>query len=599
MFRKNALRRVMPYVRRHQWKLAFAIGISFVEIVAEARIPLLVKDAINGPIQDASQRGRLWPLVGLIVLLGSIETVLAFSRRMTLAKASHTLEMDLRNDLYAHLQRLHVSFHDGWQSGQLLTRAINDINSVRRFVGFALPFLVILSFQVIYVFYLMFRENVLLALIALVGILPVGYISYRFGRQYRTIARQVQEDQGDLGTVIEESATGIRIIKAFGRGPEIRKKFQAQAEKLRQSNMGWVRLAARLWPTFDVFPNLTMAAVLVFGGIAVINGGSLFQIGHLAGFMLLMRQLVWPVDALGWILAMTEESRTATDRIFEVLDTEPRVADRPGARDLPTSEGRIALKGVRFKYEGGKDWVLKGADLEVEPGETMALVGTTGCGKTTLAMLIPRLYDAEEGQVTLDGIDVRDLKISSLRSHVGVAFEDPILFSASVRENLIMGMPDATDDDLRRALEVAQATFVHDLPWGLDTRVGEQGHTLSGGQRQRLALARAILGGPRVLVLDDPLSSVDVHTEEQIEQALESVLQGVTAILVVHRPSTLALADRVALLDEGRIVAVGTHTELMDSQPLYRAVLSQEAEEIPTAPGSAVPVGTEAPKEVT
>ncbi|MBW3588211.1 MAG: ABC transporter ATP-binding protein/permease [Actinobacteria bacterium] len=576
--RSHALFRITPYVKRHKGKLLFAIAVAFVEIIAEAQIPLVIKDAINGPVRDASERHLLWPMIAMIVALGTIETSLAFARRMLLARASYSVEMELRNDLYAHLQRLHVSFHDGWQSGQLLSRAINDINSIRRFVGFALPFLVILSFQFVYIIVRLFGLNFQLAAISTLGILPVGYISYYFGKRYRVIARQVQDDQGDLGTVIEEAATGIRIIKAFGRRPAIQEKFGKQAEKLRQSNMGWVRLSARTWPTFDIFPNFTSVAVLIFGGMAVIRGTADFQIGELVAFILLVRQLVWPVDALGWILAMTEESRTATERIHEVLDTKPSIQDRPGAGELHESDGEISLEGVWFRYDEARDWVLKDVDLELRAGETMALVGKTGCGKTSLAMLIPRLYDVNQGRVALDGRDIRDVKVDSLRRHIGVAFEDPILFSASVKENLVMGRPDATDEEMAKALRTAKADFVYDLPWGLDTRVGEQGHTLSGGQRQRLALARAILGGPQVLVLDDPLSSVDVHTEEQIEQALESVLSGVTAILVVHRPSTLKLADRVALMDEGTIVAVGTHHELMESNDLYKAILSQEAE---------------------
>lgn len=578
--RKNALRRVTPYIKRYWYFIATAIVLAFIEIVAEAQIPLIIKDAINGPVKHLAQRGRLLPLVGLVIFLGAAETTLAFTRRNILARSSMGIETDVRNDLYAHLQKLHVSFHDGWQTGQLLSRCINDINSIRRFVGFGMPFLVILSFQFVYVIYKLFVLDPKLAIITAIGILPVGYISHRFGKQYRVISRKVQDDQGDLGTIIEEGATGIRIIKAFGRNPEVREKFRMQSQVLRESSMGWVRLAARLWPTFDVFPNLTLAAVLLFGGLSVINGSHTLSLGGLVAFTLYVQMLVWPVDALGWILAMTEESRTATERLFEVFDTVPEIADSPDASTLQSCEGHIKFEGVSFKYEGAKQWVLQDVNLEIHPGETLALVGKTGCGKTSLAMLIPRLYDTIEGKVSLDGHDVRDVSVASLRGQIGVAFEDPILFSASVRENLVMGRPDATEDEINDALAHAQADFVHELPFGIETRVGEQGHTLSGGQRQRLALARAVLGRPRVLVLDDPLSAVDVHTEAMIEEALRGVLQGVTAILVVHRPSTLSLADRVALLDEGKIVAVGTHHELMATEPLYRAVLSQEAEDL-------------------
>ncbi len=290
--------------------------------------------------------------------------------------------------------------------------------------------------------------------------------------------------------------------------------------------------------------------------------------------------LVWPVESLGEILAMAEEAGTAASRVMEVFDTEPAIVDRTDALALETAAGRVRFEGVGFGYSERGAALLHDIDLDIAPGETVALVGTTGCGKTTLASLVPRLYDVSAGRITLDGHDVRDLTLESLRRHVAVAFEDPVLFSASVRENLLLGFPDASDDDVARALEVAQATFAYDLPWGLDTRVGEQGLSLSGGQRQRLALARAVIGRPRVLVLDDPLSSLDVHTEALVEEALKRVLAGTTALLVVHRPSTVALADRVALLENGTLTAIGTHSELLESVPAYRDILSQQAEEL-------------------
>jgi len=299
----------------------------------------------------------------------------------------------------------------------------------------------------------------------------------------------------------------------------------------------------------------------------------------LSEFILYLFSLTWPIRAIGWLLANGEEARTAAERFFEVMDTVPSIADLPGASPLERADGLVRFENVSFRYDGSSRWILRDVNLEIAPGETLAIVGLTGSGKTTLVSLVPRLYDVTEGRVTLDGRDIRDLTLASLRSHIRVAFEDPVLFSMSARENLLLGNPTATDDDIRRALETANASFVHDLPWGLDTRIGEQGYSLSGGQRQRLALARAVIGRPRVLVLDDPLSSVDVHTESEIETALAEMLRGVTALLVVHRPSTLALADRVALLHEGTIAAVGTHAELMESVPLYRAILAQEAEE--------------------
>jgi len=403
------------------------------------------------------------------------------------------------------------------------------------------------------------------------AILPLAFLSSRFRRSYTAVSRRVQDQQGDLTTLIEEAATGIRVIKAFGRAPLMSTDFTASAGRLRASAVESVNLRATFWSLIDLVPNLTLVGVLVVGALAVGRGS--LTLGGLVAFTSLVLSLVWPMESLGGIVANAREAETAAGRIFEVLDTAPEVADRPGAVALLSSSGRLKLRGVGFHYPGSEQWALRGVDLDVVPGETLALVGTTGSGKTSLLALVPRLYDVCEGSVVLDGHDVRDLHLSSLRRVVGVAFDDPLLFSASVRENLLLGRPDATVEELETAVATAQADFVHELPWGLDTRVGEQGLSLSGGQRQRLALARAIVGHPAVLVLDDPLSSLDVHTEALVEEALARVLSATTALVAVHRPSTLALADRVAFLEDGRLTAVGTHAELVGALPAYRAVL--------------------------
>lgn len=571
------LSRITPYIRPYRGLFALCLAVSFIELGAEAFIPDLTREIIDGPIASGEPQ-RLPFLVGTVAFLAIVMSSLAYLRRTTAGKASHGMETDMRDALYRHLQSLPVAFHDSWQSGQLLSRAIYDINTIRRYVGFGLVFLIICSVQFLVIVGFMLRLDPRLAAITAVGLLPIGWVSHRFGRKYRVVSRRVQDQQGDLTTIIEAAATGIRILKAFGRGRTMLGKFRTQAEQVYGSSMEQVGLRAFFWPMFDIAPILVMAAIVVLGGLWVIDHQ--LSLGELVAFIAYLNMLIWPVDALGWILAMGEEARTAVERVFEVFDTPSAISDREGAVDLEQSNGVISLDGVWFRYSEERDWVLRDVSLEINRGETLALVGKTGCGKTTLASLVPRLYDVTQGRVLLDGHDVRDLKLASLRRHIGVAFEDPILFSASAKENLLMGQPDAGEEDLRVALETAQAEFVYELPWGLETRVGEQGYTLSGGQRQRLALARAVLGKPQVLVLDDPLSSVDVHTEALIEEALENVLRGVTAILVVHRPSTLALADRVALLDGGTIVATGTHHELMETQPLYRAVLSQEAEDI-------------------
>jgi ATP-binding cassette, subfamily B, bacterial len=568
-----ALRRYLPYLRPYiGLVVVFAVS-QLGSLAASAAIPKVIQYIIDGPITN-HQLGQMLPMAALLVAIGLLEFVFIFLRRNFSGVASLRMETDLRNDFYAHLQNLHVAFHDNWQSGQLLSRAISDIATVRRFVSFGLIWFLQTFVTFVVVFVLMASLDWRLALVVVACMVPIAYFSNVFHDRYKVIARRQQDQQGDLTTIIEEMATGVRIIKAFGRMKLMQDRFEDQARMLRATSLEGIAARALVWTQLTFLPNLSLVAVLLLGGINVIQGT--LTIGGLVAFMSYVFMLAWPMDAIGWVLSMSEECRTASERLNEVLDSRPEIADRPGARAMEHCRGRIEFRGVGFKYPSSEEWILHDLNLVVEPGETLGLVGRTGCGKTTLAYLLPRLYDVAAGQVLLDGIDVRDLHLRSLRAHIGVAFEDPILFSASVHENLVMGRPVVSDEELKRALDVAQAGFVWDLPWGLETRVGEQGFTLSGGQRQRLALARAVLGRPQVLVLDDPLSSVDVHTESLIEESLARVLEGVTALLVVHRPSTLALADRVALIDGGTIVATGTHTELMKSNDLYRALLSQE-----------------------
>jgi ATP-binding cassette subfamily B protein len=571
-----ALRRYLPYLRPYLG-LVVVFGLAQLgSLATAASIPKIIQYIIDGPVTH-HQLTQLEQMAGFLVLIGVLEFAFIYLRRNYSGIVSLRMETDLRDDFYAHLQSLQVSFHDNWQSGQLLSRAVSDIATVRRFVSFGLIWFLqtIVTFAVVFV--LMLELDWKLAIVVTLCMLPIAYFSNKFHEKYKPIARRLQDQQGDLTTIIEEMATGVRIIKAFGRMPLMQKRFEDQASVLRATSLQGISARALLWTQLNFLPNLSLVAVLLLGGFNVVQGT--LTIGGLVAFMNYVFMLTWPMDAIGWVLSMSEECQTASQRLNEVLDSRPEIADHPGARALAPCRGHIEFRNVGFKYPKSNEWILRGLNLVIEPGETVGIVGRTGSGKTTLAYLLPRLYDVNEGCVLLDGIDVRELQLRSLRSHIGVAFEDPILFSASVHENLVMGRPIVSDEQLKRAIDVARAGFVWDLPWGLETRVGEQGYTLSGGQRQRLALARAVLGGPPVLVLDDPLSSVDVHTEAVIEESLGRVLEGATGLLVVHRPSTLALADRVALLDGGRIAAQGTHTDLMKSNDLYRALLSQEYEQ--------------------
>jgi ATP-binding cassette subfamily B protein len=573
--RLQALWRIRSYVRPYQGQMLTMLTAALLGVGAGIVIPLVTKAIVDGPV-ERGERSLLLPLALVGFGLGAVEALLTFVRRWIQANAVLGIETEIRSDLYRHLQRLPVAFHDRWESGQLLSRAVSDLSVIRRFIGFGLIFLIVNILTYATVLVLLLRLSIELGLIVLVSTLPIVWISRSWSRRYFAISRRVQDQQGDLATVVEESAVGIRIVKSFGHRELVDDRFGEAAGRLAGSWIEAVRLRARFWTLLDVIPNLSLAVVLCVGALAVANGA--MSLGGLIAFLSLQLQLVWPIDALGWILAVGQEAATAAERVYEVLDTPVAVTDAAAATSLTSSVGHLRFEGVGFSYPDSDHPVLHHVDLDIRPGETLALVGATGSGKTTLVSLVPRLYDATAGRITLDGHDLRDLRLASLRRMVAVGFEEPILFSASVRENLMLGVADATEDEIAAALEVAKAEFVLDLPWGLDTRIGEQGLSLSGGQRQRLALARAVLARPRVLVLDDPLSALDVHTEALVEEALARVLAGTTGLLVAHRPSTLALADRVALLADGTISAVGSHSELLESVPAYRQILSQDTE---------------------
>lgn len=562
---------VRPYTRQMWLMLTYAV----LAVCASTLIPLVLEAVVDGPIRR-HDRGALVPMFFLALGLGLVEAGLIATRRRVQSVAIQHVERQIRDDLYARLERLPVAFHDEWQTGQLLSRATTDLGTIRRFLGFGAIYFVVDGLQYTAVMALLLATYLPLGAVALGTTLPVIWLAKRFGAGYSSISRRVQDQQGDLATITEEAATGMRVVKAFGRGPLMQERFGSSARTLRGSSLELVKLRARFWGWLTLVPNLTMAAAVLIGGVAVADGT--LTVGALVAFTTLLVLLQFPIIDLGWILSMAQQAATAADRVCEIFDAQMSVDDRPSAVALAESRGRLAFEHVGFSFPGSARKVLAGVNLTIEPGETVAIVGLTGSGKSTLAALPTRLYDVTSGRITLDGVDVRDITLDSLRRHVAVVFEEPVLFSMSVRENIVLGRANATEEEIVAALEVAQAGFVYDLPWGLDTRVGEQGLALSGGQRQRLALARAVVARPSVLVLDDPLSALDVNTESLVEEALGHVLKMTTGLLVVHRPSTVALADRVALLRDGVLAAVGTHHELMEL-PEYAAVLSVGYEE--------------------
>jgi len=579
-----ALSRTRSYLRPYLGRLIFMLAAACAAVGAEIAIPLLTKGIIDGAITHGNR--ELLVLLGLAATaLGVTEAVLNLLRRWVQARAVTGMEMAMRDDVYAHLQRLDAGFHDQWQSGQLLSRATTDLSAIRRFAGFGVVFFITNLITFVIVSALLIHLNWWLGLLTTGVFLPVAAVCTWFERGYGVLSRRSQDQQGDLATYVEEAAAGIRVLKALGRRHEAASQHTAQAREVYQTQVSKARLRGSFWAFLDLIPNVVIGLLLLFGAIATARHE--LTLGGLVAFITLTLLLVWPIEAMGYILASGQEAATAAQRIYEIFDTRPAITGPPvhaapapaAVRSRPRAPARLVFDRVGFRYPGARRPVLRGVSLELEPGQTLGLTGATGAGKTTLLQLVPRLADPDSGRITLDGTDIRALPLGVLRARVGCAFEDATLFSASVRENVSFGAPGATDSEIEQALAAAQAGFVHDLPWGLDTRIGEQGMTLSGGQRQRIALARAILARPSVLVLDDPLSALDVHTEEKVSRALRQVLAGTTALVVAHRPSTVALADRVALLADGVIVALGTHTDLLRSQPRYRDLMSGAAGE--------------------
>jgi ATP-binding cassette subfamily B protein len=575
----QALRRLGPFVRPVRRSIIVAMVMALAASLVSLAVPQVLQRIVDGPLRSGDP-AQIPPAVALIAVLGVIEAALYFARRLYIVGPATGVEANLRRALFAKLQDLPVAFHDRWPSGQLLSRSMSDLSLIRRFIAFGFIYLVVNIITIAVGVVLLATLNPLLAVVFTVCSIPLWINGFRFERRYHVVARRSQDQQGDLATLVEESVHGIRVLKAFGRGRTKLQGFLARAEELRGTEIEKAQAVAQIWLWLLLVPDVAFALCLLVGVWQASIGA--LSVGGLVAFFATATVLRFPLESIGFLLSMMYDTRTATDRLFEVFDEENTIRDPESPEHITEARGRLEFQDVHFHYPDAPadaPDLLDGMDLVIEPGETMALVGLTGSGKTTAVEVAGRLYDVTGGRILLDGIDIRHLTRQELRSHIAMAFEEATLFSASVRDNVLLGRPEAGDDVLEEALDIAQAAFVHDLPEGLDTVIGEEGLSLSGGQRQRLALARAVAANPAVLVLDDPLSALDVDTEALVEAALRRVLTRTTALIVAHRPSTVQLADRVALLEEGRILAVGTHSELLATSERYRFVISSLEDE--------------------
>ncbi|MBT1670929.1 ABC transporter ATP-binding protein/permease [Curtobacterium flaccumfaciens pv. flaccumfaciens] len=583
----RAIARIYPYVKPYQGRLiggmAAAMGASLVALA----IPYVLQWLVDGPLSSRDS-AQIWPAGLGVLALGVLEAFFIASRRRLVMRPSTRIETSMRNSLYAKLQDLPVAFHDRWESGQLLSRSVSDLSLIRRWLAFGVVLLVVNIVTIVVGFVVLFTFGWILGLIFLIASIPLWINGLLFERRYSAVARRSQDQVGDLATSVEQSVHGIRVLKAFGRGGAKLEEFSEQAEALRGTEIKKAKAIAGIWLWLLLVPDVAFALCLL-AGIWLASQGQL-SVGQLFAFFATATVLRFPIESIGFLLSMTFDTRTAVDRFFEVMDSENTITDPEHPKTIAEPHGALSFNGVHFRYQDSAQQypdLINGVELQLQPGETMALVGLTGCGKTTLLSLVPRLYDVTGGSVTIDGVDIRDLTREELRRHVGVAFEDATLFSSTVRENVLLGRPDVQGAEaealMREALDIAQASFVDDLPDGVDTRVGEEGLSLSGGQRQRLALARAIAARPSVLVLDDPLSALDVDTEARVEAGLRRVLADTTSLIVAHRPSTVTLADRVALMENGVVTAVGTHHDLMATNEHYRYVISSLDDDDATA----------------
>jgi ATP-binding cassette subfamily B protein len=536
---------------------------------AAVAIAFLTGGGLEHAVRSVQLR-TIWIYAGAILGIGLVRALLMMGRRLISGRQALAVEFDMRNGMYAKLLRLSFGFYDRHQTGQLMSRATVDLQSVRFFLGYGLIFFFQHVMTIVGVTAVMFVLDWRLALAATAITPLIVLVAYRYSSVSHPLLRDVQQRKADVATAAEESIVGVHVVKSFAQEQTESAKFASRSEAVFGRSVDANRQRAVYVPLLSFLPLVAQAIVLLVGGRMVANGS--LGLGAFITFNVLVAMLIMPLRMLGMWIGQAQRATASGERIFEVMDEPEEVSDRPGAVDLPAGDGRVRFERVSFGYDEQRP-VLQGIDLELEPGRTVALIGHTGAGKTTLASLVPRFYDVSSGRITIDGLDIREVKLTSLRREIGIVAQDPFLFSASVRENIAFGNPGATDEEVEEAARQAQAAeFIDELPNGYDTVIGERGITLSGGQRQRIAIARALLVDPRVLILDDATASVDATTEARIRLGLREAMKGRTTIIIAHRLSTLALADELVVLDRGRVVARGEHEDLLERSPVYREI---------------------------
>jgi ATP-binding cassette subfamily B protein len=557
--------RITGLLGGYKWLTVASFALAFAQMGLGLIVPRIVQLTIDRALLGGETDMLVW--YGLALLcVGVARFGIGVGRRLTTGKASLGIEYDLRNRLWAHLLRQPFAYFDRWPTGQLMSRAMSDISNVRMFLGYGLVFFAVNIVMIAAVAVILLVMDWRLALLSLAFLPALLLVTWRFSRRLQPILKDVQQRIADVTAAAEENVVGSRIVRIFAREDDELAKFSERSTKVFEASVAAARTRALYIPLIAYVPNLAIAFLLWYGGRLVVQGD--LTLGSLVAFYTYLMMLVYPAQVIGWLTGLAQRAIASGERVYELLDAPLEMEERPDATPLPQAAGAVAFDGVSFSYVDRP--VLEDVDLEVPAGRKVALVGHTGCGKTTLANLIPRFYDVSGGRVLVDGHDVRDLKLDDLRRHIGVVTQDPFLFSASIAENIRAGRPQASDEEVRAAANAAQADdFIGALPEGYDTVVGERGFTLSGGQRQRIAIARALVMDPRILILDDATSSVDVETEFRIREALVDVMKGRTTFIIAHRPSTISLADEVVVLDHGRVVERGTHGELMAAGSLY------------------------------